>query len=537
MTSKHKANYASPPPTSPKWGGNDSLGSKIETMFIRFFQKIIHWGYEFMGDLLVDIFDASMKIMRPGLSRVTDPMIEKILALPDVPAWYKSVLQKAMTEQGESAWFIKLAVFWAGVSGTMFGGLAPIRRLAEYNADTEARSFLPDVTTVSLFNRIGLMTDTGFDRSMNSLGLADPLKAMYKELTHTLPSLGELFHGYWRGVISADEFSQQLKRMGYDPKDIELFKELSKNIPPVQDLIRFLVRDAFNPGAIAKYGYAEEYPEEINKFFAQQGYDPDWAKRYWYAHWNLPSPTQAYEMLHRNLIDQATLDELLKISDYPPFWREKLRAISYSVITRVDLRRLYQAGLIPESRLLKGYKDLGYPDEDAQALAEFAKRGASEKEKDLTRADVLGLYEDNLIDRGEAEQAIIKLGYDSQEAEFLLERADYNISKSMRTDHIRYVQEKYYARTIDKTGVNTELLAAGLSQRQIDRYLLQWDRTLDSQVTPISKTDGLKFYLGGYIGEPEYRAILKALGYAAKSIELYIKQANDLLSNKDEGSA
>ena len=81
---------------------------------------------------------------------------------------------------------------------------------------------------------------------------------------------------------------------------------------------------------------------------------------YWRAHWELPSPTTGFEMLHRlhpdvlEVIgekykemglnpddlktDLDTLKELLKISDYPKYWRDRLAAISYSPLTRVDLR-------------------------------------------------------------------------------------------------------------------------------------------------------------------------------------------------------
>jgi hypothetical protein len=537
MANKYKADFTKPPQMDARWNGGESLGTKIETMFTRFIQRLIHWGYEFFAELLVDIFDQSMKIMRPGMAKAVDPAIQEFLKDPTLPPHIKSMLQTALTETGESSWIIKLAILYTSIIGTLTGGLAPIRRLAEYNADKTARSYLPSPQELATLSHLGLVSPQAYDDNMAKLGIAEPLKPVYLEYVRNLPSLGELFNGLWRGVYSEGDFTNALKRMGYNDKDSKLFLELSKQIPPLQDLIRMLVRDAFNDSASSKYGYDEDYPTEINQYFAKQGYNPDWAKRYWRAHWNLPSPNQVYEMLHRGLIDTGTMEELLRISDYPKFWRDKLVGISYNVYTRVDLRRLLQSGIIDEAQALKGYKEMGYDEEKAQALVKFARIGVSEKEKDLTRTDIINLYEDNILDRGQVQDALVKMGYDSQEAEYLLDRADFNIAKSLRVDMINYTHERFIAKLIDKTGVITELTTTGLTQNQIDRYLLQWTRSTETNVTNVSKADALKFFGGGYIDEGQLRSYLSNLGYSQNDVDLYVRQANDSKSQTGERQA
>lgn len=527
MSNKYGASFTRPPAQSPRWGGGDSLGNKIEIMFTRFIQGVLSWGSEWFAELAVDIFDTAMKIMRPGLSRATDPIIKEMLSNQALPDWLRSSLTSALNEQGESAWFIKLAVFWAGVSSTLFGGLGPIRRLAEYQADKEARSFLPSPQELAALHLIGLVSESAYRDNMAKLGVAEPLIPVYKELARNLPAMGELFNGFWRGLYSEGEFISYLKRMGYNDKDSQALKVLTENLPPLQDLIHMLVRDAFNNEASSKYGYDEDFPPEINEFFAKQGYKPDWAKRYWRSHWQLPSPNQAYEMLHRGLIDQSDLETLLRISDYPKFWRDKLRDISFNLYTRVDVRRLLQAGMLSESEAFSAYKEMGYNDDKARKLTDFAIAGISQDERDLTKTDVLNLYEEGLIDRGETESNLVKMGYDQSEADNIIKLSDVNIAKAARTDLINYAKERFIAKIINENGARSELHQAGLKQQSVDRYILNWQRATEIESALPSMADIKNWYLQDYIDESKFRAFLAQHRHTSENIELYVLQLND----------
>jgi len=391
MADRFSTQGLNPPPLEGRWNNNDTLGDKLEKALTRFIQRVITWGWKFTANLLVEIFDQSMKIMRPGTARASDPIFQYVKTLPDLPSWFKQSMDAAEKEEGESSFILRAAVYIMGIRMIIFGGMRPLENLANYSADKTARSFLPDViTTVSMW-RTGILSEQGARETLAKLGVADPLMTSLLEYSHNLPNLGDVIAGKWRGVIPEAEWPSLLRRMGYDASDIELYTELSKNIPPLTDLIHMMVREAWNDGASSKFGYDDDYPQDLNDWLKKQGYDPEWGKRYWRAHWNLPSPTQAYEMLHRGLIDRATLSELLKTADYPSFWREKLESISYNVLTRVDVRRLVGAGLMDEARALKTYRDMGYTEEDAKLLVQFAVQGISQDEKDLTKAEVVGM--------------------------------------------------------------------------------------------------------------------------------------------------
>jgi len=139
----------------------------------------------------------------------------------------------------------------------------------------------------------------------------------------------------------------------------------------VQDLITMSVREVFSPDIAQKFGQFEDFPADFATYAKQQGVSDEWAKRYWAAHWVLPSITMAFDMLHRGVIDQATINQLLRAQDIMPFWRDKITAISYNPYTRVDVRRMHKAGVLSEDEVLTAYKDLGYDDVKALKMTDF----------------------------------------------------------------------------------------------------------------------------------------------------------------------
>lgn len=527
MTTKYQWDNSHKPILENRWSNNQSLGEKIETMFTRFVQRVSLWFIDFLSDRLVDVFDQSMKILQPGMERMMSPVMANLLNNPGIGEDVKASIRAVQNEKGESGFIAKFAVWIYTIRASIFGGLTPIQRFAEYSADRTMRSFLPDVATLGFMKHIGIMSEEGFTNSMAQLGVNDKLMPLYLELAKRQPNTGEIIAGLWRGKVNDGDFVALLKRQGYDEKTIDLYKELSNQLPPLQDLIHMLVRDAFNDQASAKYGYDEDFPEEINDFFAKQGYNPDWAKRYWRSHWQLPSPNQAYEMLHRQLITQDDLEVLLRISDYPKFWRDKLRDISFNVLTRVDVRRLLQSGLIDEAKALKSYMEMGYTQENAELLTKFAMQGISQDEKDLTKTDVLNLYEEGLLDKGTTSENLMKMGYDSNEADEIIKLSDVAIAKATRTDLVNFTKEKYLAKKIDENQARSELAQIGLKASSVDRYLLNWNRATEIENAIPSIADVKKWYLQGYIDESKLRSYLAQLRHTEENITLYVRQLND----------
>jgi len=300
-----------------------------------------------------------------------------------------------------------------------------------------------------------------------------------------------------REIISEKEFFERMKKFGFSEEESRKILKATEYIPSPSDIIRFGVREAFRDDIARKYGYDEENPAElpdsrkyVEPLLRAQGMSPETFKYFWRAHWELPSPSQAFEFLHRLHPDQlkwkkktleflnltekdvqtdlSDVSTLLKIADIPRPWRNRFLMVAYRPITRVDVRRFENLGLISKEELVYRYREIGYSPEDAEKLATFTlvynetprlvnefragvitekdiekkledlgldkegieywkrrylkkeKEKRLEKERDLTKSEILKGYQAGILSREKTIELLQRLGYSPEEAEFLV---------------------------------------------------------------------------------------------------------------------
>jgi len=387
------------------------------------------------------------------------------------------------------------------------------------------------------------------------------------------PSPDQLNEMILRGFIDKDLYTALMQMNGYyDDGLIRAFYSLREQIPVVQDLIRFAVREAFDLATIQKFGYADEIPTNVEPFVAMQGLsgqtggtkpastgldgkpDPErpatWFDMYWFSHWELPSLTQGYEMLHRLYVftphgpspdmtadtqfDEQDMDTLLKAQDIPTYWRDRLKAISYLPLTRVDVRRMFKLGILGEDAVYHAYRAIGYNDENAEHLLRFTIADASsltdETKLEVQKGKICTFYKQGILDREKARELLAAIKVSPIGTETFLDACDLDMS----ADHIKAmeanIKEAFMLGGFNADGLRTALMNLGISLPVVNNKVEEWEfeRIVNRKEPSAQLMKG--WYKDGLLTDDELTARMQNLNYESIYITNTLIQADRELS-------
>lgn len=326
---------------------------------------------------------------------------------------------------------------------------------------------------------------------------------------------------YLRGVLSEDQLFMRMRELGYtDTRTKEIMQSWAV-IPGPMDLLTMVAHEAFEPEAIALMGLGDEFPEDQVKWLEKQGVSREWALRYWYSHWEQPPIGMGYDMLHRGIIDEKTLDMLYRTVEIPPYWRDKLTAIAYNPYTRVDVRRMHDMGVLDDEELIKSYMDLGYNLEKATKMSEFTKRYNRGAEKTLTKAQIIKAYMENILPRKSAIEELKSLGYSEDLAEFYLVSEEYYEILEYNEMAVDNVKDRYQNNLITRPQAIDRLSKLNVDGRRIEVLIDKWTLNIFEDRKVPSKTDLDKFVKNKIIDLKRYRTEMYKLGYNKEYIKWY----------------
>jgi len=472
----------------------------------------------FLGSGLVSFLER----IEPHLVEIYTPLIDGLLEMEDLPDYFRDFLEALKSPESEAASTVLNAVLGSAAGGATGSLLGAVLALPTYAVNRQFEPARPSpVEALAMDWRM-----PGYDELvlgwLKDTGWSEELQEGFREIVRPRPSISDLISWAWREHQDPEVIREELEKRGYQTDDIDKFMELSRVLPGVGDLIRMAVREAFSPEAIARYGLGDRFPDELVKWAEKQGLSEEWARRYWYAHWVLPSPTAGFEMLHRGIIDREELRDLLIYADYVPWWVEKLIEISYTPYTRVDARRMHKLGVLSDDELVGVYKDIGYDDEHAKNMARFTILYNMEAELEYTKSEVLKGYRLGMMSRAEANELLIGLGNSPQYADYLLDLEDYKRINSEIGERLKHIKTLYIAGEIDRTEATSRLGRLDLEADRIARYLDMWTIAREAKTARPTRAMIEEYYKDGIIDEATVRIELAKRHYQEYVIDWMI---------------
>ena len=318
--------------------------------------------------------------------------------------------------------------------------------------------------------------------------------------------------------------------------------ELRYQLLTASDYIRLAVRDVFVPSKRAELTLDAEFPDLLVGKMRGIGVSESDARDLWAAHWDLPSPTQVYEMLHRQIIGPADVSTYLASADYAPTWRQKLIDISYNPITRTDAKRAYKikAPGFDDARLVTAFRDLGYTQADAELLMGFTRQDVSEEarqERELlvgpVRSAALAMYKARRISEAELRSTLANLRYPIELVDRFIADIQFSRDAEQRDDVAAALKGAYVKalRSLDDT--RAMLLANGWDGASADDLLAVWTilrETTELQPHQVVEKDLTKAEITGAFAddlydEAQFTDAILTLGYDATETSVIVGRA------------
>ena len=388
------------------------------------------------------------------------------------------------------------------------------------------------------------------------------------------PTFDEANRLYNRGLINPGLYGYIGDH--YYPFNPDLKRAMSQlrfEIPGPSDLVRFAVRDCFSPAIVESFEYAKETPNEIKPWMNAQGYgqsigldlptnatdaanepiagNATWFDLYWWSHWDLPSPTQGYEMLHRlypesrfgpspffdgdNGFTSEQLSQLLKASDYPAFWRKRLEAISYHSLNRSDVFPMYRDGIVDRDTVYHALRSQGYRDDEAMQLLAFADYQKSRHIGiDINKQSkewICKRYKSGFINEDQAMNLLAEIGIPESNARFFLRTCWEELKHDTAMSSIQLIRDAFFLGLFDSEQAKDQLRELGITEQRIALYLRRWILESSIKTKPASTRENLKAYSNGLIRKEELQARLQNLGYDSPSIALMVSNAEYAIAN------
>lgn len=443
---------------------------------------------------------------------VTEEGIKRVLAMART-VFTDSPLLKSL-------FLIFIAILIAQSFASQIANAAGIKALQDIQPGFSVA--LPDPGQIADMVHFGQMSEETATLKLQQSGYSSEDAERLAATRQRLPEIGIIQVWFLRGFTDRDTSAAMLGKLGLSPGDSQRILDMAFFIPPVSDLITMAVREVFSPDIAERFGQFQDFPKEFSQFAAQQGISEEWAKNYWAAHWALPSVQMGFEMLHRKVITKDDLELLLRAQDVMPFWRDKLIAISYTPLTRVDVRRMHKMGVLDDAAVKKAYNDIGYDDTNAELLLQFTKElsapeeGATPEQLDeLTRSAITNLYGAGTLSRNDAFELLQAIGVGAAAAVIFLDMVDMRNEAEQRQAQTQLILDQAKAGIIRFSEAHDKLNALGLEPLEVQRALTKLQAAQDATVklpSPQQLDDMLR---ADIIGSTVYLDTMLRLGYSA----------------------
>lgn len=193
-----------------------------------------------------------------------------------------------------------------------------------------------------------------------------------------------------------------------------------------------------------------------------------------------PGPQEALDWVNRGILTEAQFREAFLESRIKNKYIDLYLQSRHTILTMAEIRSLYAKGAMDAASASARLQQRGYTAEDAGFILAGAHADRAESTKDLTKSEILSVYESRAVDRATAAGMLADIGFDPDETAWLLLIADSRRERKYTDAVVSRVHAGYVAYRLDTTAASSTLDEFGIPPEQRDELIGLWD--LERQV-------------------------------------------------------
>lgn len=303
------------------------------------------------------------------------------------------------------------------------------------------------------------------------------------------PSLGLILAAYQRqqgegGPVESRlvDIDKALADLGIDPKYWPMVKGLSVNLPTQEDVFT-----AWLEGQIE--------PAEATARLLATGLDPSWIQSGYNSRGQAPTPVQALELWNRGIItengtgpESTSYQQAFLEGPWRNKWLDAFKALRFYLPPPRTVTAMLKEGALTEPEAVAYLKAQGLDETLIAIYINAASHHTTAAQRELTQAQVIGLYEDHLITADQAVADLVALRFTESDAKLLIALADHKSAAASVKSAVTRLRTLYLAGTNDAATTSRDLHALGLTDDNVAALVATWNLEQASVVRTLTES-------------------------------------------------
>jgi hypothetical protein len=233
-----------------------------------------------------------------------------------------------------------------------------------------------------------------------------------------------------------------------------------------------------------------------------------------------PGPQEALDWVSRGIITPAEFETIFLESRIKNKYIGLYLESRTRLLTLAEVRLLYRDGAMSKDQAITRLQSIGFSPENAAIIVNGASAQRTAKARDLTRDQVISLYRDRIITRDDAATMLDAMGWDAQEANWLIDLADMQRFETFTNAALSRTRSQYVARKIDANQASAAMDALAIAPDARDSYIALWDIERDVVTKELTTAEVIQAARKGIITVDDARNRLLGQGYAPDDADI-----------------